>query len=245
MKKRKLICISVAGLITICLVVGKHEKVAYEEDTQTESQQTTNSDFYTSDNEMSDTLSWNLILVNPWNQIPKDFSVELTQLKNGQAIDTRAYPDLQDMMDDMRAEGLLPLICSSYRTNEEQQILYNNEINEYLAKGYSQAKAEEEAGKWVAYPGTSEHQTGLAVDIVDMNYQILDENQEDTAVQKWLIENSWKYGFILRYPNDKSEITGIYYEPWHYRYVGKETAKVIYERGICFEEYLDELLKTY
>ena len=144
-------------------------------------------------------------------------------------------------MDDMRAEGLSPLICSSYRTNEKQQTLYSNQVNGYLAQGYSQAKAEEEAGKWVAVPGTSEHQTGLAADIVDMSYQILDEKQEDTPVQKWLMENSWKYGFILRYPSDKSDITGIHYEPWHYRYVGKETAKEIYEKGVCLEEYLEEL----
>lgn len=191
----------------------------------------------------ANTSPWNLILVNPWHRIPEGFSVELTQLRNGHAIDKRAYPDLQKMMDDMRAEGLDPLICSSYRTNDKQQTLYNNKVNEYLSKGYSLAKAEEEAGKWIAIPGTSEHQTGLAVDIVDTSYQILDERQEVTAVQQWLMKNSWKYGFILRYPNDKRNITGIYYEPWHYRYVGKEVAKVIYEKGICFEEYLEELNK--
>lgn len=182
---------------------------------------------------------WNLLLVNPWNKVPSDFSVELTQLKNGHAIDKRAYPDLQNMMDAMRAEGLSPLICSSYRTNEKQQNLYSNEVSSYLARGYSQTAAETEAGKWVAVPGTSEHQTGLAVDIVDINYQLLDEKQEDTAVQKWLVNNSYKYGFILRYPSDKSDITGINYEPWHYRYVGKEVAKDIYEQGVCLEEYLD------
>lgn len=190
-----------------------------------------------------DTSDWNLLLVNQWSTIPDDFSVELIQLRNGHAIDERAYPDLQDMMDAMRAEGLSPLICSSYRTNDEQQKLYSNEVSTYLARGYSQAAAEAEAGKWVAVPGTSEHQTGLAVDIVDMNYQLLDEQQKDTAVQKWLISNSYKYGFILRYPGDKSDMTGINYEPWHYRYVGKEAAKEIYEQGICFEEYLASLDK--
>lgn len=188
-----------------------------------------------------DPTDWKLLLVNPWNELPDGFSVELTQLQNGHAVDSRAYPDLQDMMDDMRAEGLSPLICSSYRTTEKQQTLYSNQVNAYLAQGYPQQKAEEEAGKWVAVPNTSEHQTGLAVDIVDISYQILDEKQEDTAVQKWLMENSWKYGYILRYPNEKSEITGIYYEPWHYRYVGKDAAEEIYEQGICLEEYLGVL----
>lgn len=92
-------------------------------------------------------------------------------------------------------------------------------------------------------PGTSEHHTGLALDIVSQNYQLLDEEQENTPEQQWLMHNSYKYGFILRYPNDKSKITGIHYEPWHYRYVGKEIAKEIYEQGICLEEYLENLQK--
>lgn len=181
---------------------------------------------------------WNLILVNTWNKLPRDFSVELTELNNGHAIDERAYPDLQNMMDAARAEGLYPILCSSYRTNEKQQSLFDNQVNKYLSLGYSQSEAEAEAGKWVAVPGTSEHQTGLAVDIVALDYQLLDEGQEDTPEQKWLMENSYKYGFILRYPSDKSDLTGIHYEPWHYRYVGKDAAKEIYEQGICLEEYL-------
>ena len=88
-------------------------------------------------------------------------------------------------------------------------------------------------------PGTSEHQLGLAVDIVDISNQHLDASQENTAVQKWLMEHSWEYGFILRYPNEKSEITGIIYEPWHYRYVGREDAEQIHTLGVCLEEYLE------
>lgn len=181
---------------------------------------------------------WNMILVNPWNAMNQNFSVELTQLANGHAIDKRAYPDLQNMMDDARAEGLSPMICSSYRTWDKQRTLYDNETKRYMAQGYSKEEAEKEAAKWVAVPGTSEHQTGLAVDIVAQSYQILDKKQEDTPEQRWLMENSYKYGFILRFPTNKSKITGINYEPWHYRYVGKEAAKEIYERGICLEEYL-------
>ena len=96
------------------------------------------------------------------------------------------------------------------------------------------------AGHQVAVPGTSEHQLGLAVDIVDVNYQLLDTNQENTAVQKWLLENSWRYGFILRYPTDQTDVTGIVYEPWHYRYVGKEYAQDIYKKGLCLEQYLEQ-----
>ena len=97
---------------------------------------------------------------------------------------------------------------------------------------------EAEAARWVARPGTSEHQTGLALDIVAASYQVLDEKQEDTAEQQWLMENSWKYGFILRYPSEKSGITGIGYEPWHYRYVGRAAAAEIHCAGVCLEEYL-------
>lgn len=186
-----------------------------------------------------DEPQWNILLVNPWNKLPDDFSVELTNLNNGQAIDKRAYPDLQAMMDDARAEGLSPLICSSYRTDIKQETLFKNQIKKYIAKGYDKDKAKQIASTWVAVPGTSEHQTGLALDIVATSYQVLDENQANTAEQKWLMENSYKYGFILRYPVDKSEITGISYEPWHYRYVGKEVAEEIYSQDICFEEYLE------
>lgn len=157
--------------------------------------------------------AWNLILVNPWNKLPDDFSVKLTTLKNGHAIDERAYPDLQAMMDAARAAGLSPIICSSYRTNEKQQILFSNQVRKCLARGYSQEDAESEAGKSIALPGTSEHQTGLAVDIVALSYQILDQEQENTPEQKWLMGNAHKYGFILRYPSNKSEVTGIKYEP--------------------------------
>lgn len=184
--------------------------------------------------------SWNLLLVNPWNELPDDFTVELKKLNNGHAIDKRAYPDLQAMMDAARAEGLSPLICSSYRTTEMQETLYENKVSRLRNEGYSQENAEIEAGRWVAVPGTSEHQAGLALDIVASSYPVLDEKQENTTEQKWLMENSYKYGFILRYPREKSEITGICYEPWHYRYVGREAAQEIYEQGICLEEYLDE-----
>ena len=144
------------------------------------------------------------------------------------------------MMDDCRAAGLSPYICSSYRTWEKQNRLFEENVRSLMAQGYSEEEARTETAKNIAIPGTSEHQLGLAVDIVDKNYQILDETQEDTAVQKWLMENSWRYGFILRYPTDKSDITGIVYEPWHYRYVGKEAAEAIYNEGICLEEYLEK-----
>lgn len=99
-------------------------------------------------------------------------------------------------------------------------------------------EASDKAAFWVARPGTSEHQLGLAVDIVSTKNQRLDRSQENTVEQRWLIQNSWKYGFVLRYPTNKNSITGVGYEPWHYRYVGKEHAKKINELGVCLEEYV-------
>ena len=184
---------------------------------------------------------WRLLLVNRWNPIPDGYTFELTQLKQGHAVDSRAYPDLQEMMDACRAAGLDPKICSFYRTQDKQQELYENKIQRLMDEGYSYERAVEEAGTVVAVPGTSEHQTGLALDIVSAGYQLLDEAQEDTAEQKWLMEHCWEYGFILRFPEDKTEITGIGYEPWHYRYVGRETAEAIHKSGLCLEEYLQSL----
>ena len=161
------------------------------------------------------------------------------KLSNGLVVDQRCYPDLQDMMDACRAAGNDPLICSSYRTWEKQEQLFQNKVDRPTAQGLSPEEARTEAAKSVAVPGTSEHQLGLAVDIVAADNQNLDQSQETTAVQRWLMEHCWEYGFILRYPEGKSDVTGIIYEPWHYRYVGKEAAKEIYDRGICLEEYLD------
>lgn len=191
-----------------------------------------------------DTNVWNLVLVNPWNPLPEDHSISLKQVGSGQAVDQRCAQALQAMMEDCRAANLSPLICSSYRTQETQQSLYDAQVNDFLAQGYSRDEAESMAATIVALPGTSEHQLGLAVDIVDQNYQILESSQEDTPVQRWLMEHCWEYGFILRYPEEKSDLTGIIYEPWHYRYVGVEAAKVITQAGICLEEYVGATAKA-
>lgn len=184
---------------------------------------------------------WQLLLVNPWNSLPEGFTVELQTLSNGMKVDKRIVDDLNAMLAACRKEGLRPVICSAYRPQATQERLYKNKIARLRYAGYSQEKAVQEAGRWVAVPGTSEHQTGLALDIVAASYQVLDQKQESTAEQKWLMEHCWEYGFILRYPSDKSEITGIGYEPWHYRYVGRDTAIAVRDSGLCFEEYLASL----
>lgn len=175
---------------------------------------------------------WNLIVVNRWNELPEDYDVELTELSNGQMVDSRIYPYLQEMFDAARTEGVYPVVREGYRTAEEQQEILDDKIQSYINQGYSQVKAERTAKEWVALPGTSEHQLGIAVDI---NADKSKCSNED--VYEWLAENAYKYGFVLRYPPGKQKITGTSYEPWHYRYVGEEAAKEIYEREICLEEY--------
>ena len=173
-------------------------------------------------------VPWNLILVNRDNPITEDYEPTLTQLSNGTSVDERIYPELQAMFDAARQEGYDPQVVSGYRTEAEQQQLLDEKIREFEAEGYGKSKAERLAAQWVALPGTSEHQLGLAVDINGSTYDIY----------YWLQENSYKYGFIYRYPADKTDITGIAHEEWHYRYVGVDAATDIYQQNICLEEYL-------
>ena len=176
---------------------------------------------------------WNLLVVNRWNEIPEDFSVSLTELSNGQKVDSRIYPYLQEMFDEMKADGIYPIVREGYRTAEEQEKIFNEKVQAYMNEGYFRTRAERIAKEWVALPGTSEHQLGIAVDInADKAYSANDE------VYEWLAENAHKYGFILRYPQGKEDITGTEYEPWHYRYVGVEAAEEIFNSRICLEEYL-------
>ena len=177
---------------------------------------------------------WKLILVNAEHPVPEDYSVTLKELRNDQWVDERIYPELQQMFDDARAEGIYPLINESYRSAERQQEILDNYIAAYEAEGLSTEEAQQRALEVVAKPGTSEHQLGLALDI------IVEYEEDSTVTWQWLKENCWRYGFILRYPEDKTEITGISYEPWHFRYVGAEAAQQITERGITLEEYLED-----
>ena len=141
--------------------------------------------------------------------------------------------DKQQMFVDIRAHEVYPVVASGYRTAKKQRELMDDKVDSFLAQGYSRSEAKTEAKKWVADVGYSEHQTGLAVDINADGV-----NSSGQQVYAWLADNAWKYGFILRYPEDKTEITKTDYEPWHYRYVGKEAAKEIYESGLCLEEYI-------
>lgn len=153
---------------------------------------------------------WNLILVNRNHYIPNNYQVELTELSNGKKVDSRIYPELQ-------------------------QKIMDEKINEYEKQGYSAKEAKKRAEKYVAIPGTSEHQLGLSVDINADTDKCSSEK-----VYQWLDENAYKYGFVKRYPEDKTDITGISNEPWHYRYVGTTVAKIMKEENLCLEEYLEK-----
>ena len=185
-------------------------------------------------------------LANPWNYIPEDYEPDLVKLSESIAVedcyvDRVCYDDLMDMIRDCNRECPEVCVVSGYRTYAHQKRNFERKVKIYLDAGYSQGEAERLAGMVNARPGTSEHQLGLAVDFVDTRYWTLDETQAEQPAQKWLMENCWEYGFILRYPTEKSDITGIIYEPWHYRYVGKEVAREIHESGLTLEEYLESI----
>lgn len=178
------------------------------------------------------------LLVNAQNPL-EGYVPELAPVELGYELEVQAAEALKEMLEDGRAVGYNLKICSAYRTQEKQTKLFRKKTREYLSRGMGLAEAETEAAKTVARPGTSEHESGFAVDLVSEGYQMLDEQQECTPEQQWLMKHCSEYGFILRYPTGKAEVTGVIYEPWHYRYVGKEVAKELTEKGICLEEYLD------
>lgn len=179
-----------------------------------------------------------ILLVNPWNTVPADYTPELVNVTDRDRMTAESADALKRMLADCEAAGHKTMIVSAYRTQEEQEFLFDRKVKAYLELDWPRDKAEAEAAKSVAVPGTSEHQLGLAVDIIDINYGYLDEHQAGMPAQKWLMEHCHEYGFILRYPVGSKEITGIIYEPWHYRYVGQEIAQELTNLGITLEEYL-------
>lgn len=181
---------------------------------------------------------WNLVLVNPWYPLPENYEFELTTVTGKYKIDSRCADALKQFLADCKSAGHTPYICSAYRTWDDQVYLFDKKVKSFTSKGYSEAEAKILAAKETAVPGTSEHQLGLAVDILCQSRPWLDEGQAKTATQQWLMANCHKYGFILRYPKGTTDKTGIIYEPWHYRYVGVEIATEIMSKGITFEEYL-------
>ena len=193
----------------------------------------------TEEGQVSSNLPWNLVLVNPWNEMAEGYvPPELVEIEPDQEVDSRIAEDLKKMLADAEAQGLNPFICSAYRSVERQESLFDSGFQKRVNSGLGYYEAYLKTASVIAVPGTSEHALGLAVDIVSNSYTNLDEGQEETEEFKWLSANCHKYGFILRYPNGTTDITGIIYEPWHFRYVGVEVATEIAELGVTLEEYL-------
>lgn len=184
--------------------------------------------------------AWKLILVNDRNTIPETFAPELEEVQGAYQMDRRVAPILRQMIADAKKQGIDLFVCSAYRPYSSQKRNFDASVQRYTQAGYTREQAEKETLRLIAAPGSSEHQTGLSADIVTPTYQGLDDGYANTDAARWLKANAASYGFILRYPQDKTEITHIDFEPWHYRYVGEEAAKLIMEQEICLEEYLDD-----
>ncbi len=184
---------------------------------------------------------WKLILVNKQNMVPEDYSFELGTIRGSIQADVRILDALSQMIDAAKKDGVTLTVCSGCRDYNRQTVLFDKKIRNYMGRGMSYFDAYSIASQAVTIPGKSEHQIGLALDIISNNYSSLNEGFADTAAGKWLAANSDTYGFILRYPKGKENITGIEYEPWHFRYVGQEAAKAITEQGITLEEYVEQI----
>ena len=185
----------------------------------------------------------NLLLVNGSNPLPDnyDYTAELTTIPEEyhnlqlDQINKNIWPYLKAMIDDARSEGVKLYVCSPYRSYNTQKILFDRQVQKQIAAGVPESQAEDKAATIVARPGTSEHHTGLAA---DMNFT--DDAFENTPMFAWLTEHCQDYGFIMRYPKEKIDVTGVIYESWHYRFVGINVAKDIKSKGVTLEEYLNE-----
>lgn len=187
-----------------------------------------------------ETRPWYLMLVNQSHPMEDGYVPELANIDDSHQVDARVLEPLQNMLKAASDEGYSLYVCSAYRSVDRQKELFNESMIDYVNQGMTYYEAAIETAKSIAWPGESEHATGLAMDIVSSDYAGLDEKQGETDDKKWLMEHCYEYGFILRYPKDKSEDTGIIYEPWHYRYVGVEAALAIRDQGVTLEEYLNE-----
>lgn len=180
---------------------------------------------------------WMLLLANATHAIG-DYEPKLAEIQNGYKMDTRVADAAKKMIADAKAQGVSLLVCSAYRPIASQKRNFDAHLAANIAAGMTKEQALASTRSLIAEPGKSEHQTGLAADIVTPTYQNLDDGYAKTDAAKWLLANAADYGFILRYPKDKTELTGISFEPWHYRFVGEKAAKTIMEKGICLEEFL-------
>lgn len=184
---------------------------------------------------------WRLVLINKHHSIPDDYTFTLGTIRGSMQCDERIIPDLYEMLKAAKTDGVNLAICSPYRDLNRQKVLFNRKIKAYMKQGKSYLEAYYITSQTVTVPGASEHQIGLAIDFISNTYTSLNEGFGETDAGKWLAAHSYEYGFILRYPKEKEYITGIEYEPWHFRYVGKEAATIMSEQGITLEEFVEDL----
>lgn len=187
---------------------------------------------------------WCLILTNAEYPVPEDYAVTLRDVPGtDQKVDERIYEPLINMLEAMKEEGLSPVVCSGYRTLDKQEKLFNRKVSAYVKKGRSKEESYALARQTLSIPGSGEHCLGLAVDFYTRSYHQLERAFEKTPEGKWLREHAQDYGFTLRYDEGKKEITGIEYEPWHFRYVGIDVARYLKEHNLSLEEfYIEESL---
>lgn len=218
-----LLCFALTGMIGVMMTIGPKKEKTSSEESKTEIV------------EVSEEDKWRLIIVNKDRLVPKDFTVDLVQFDHIR-VDYRISNPLKAMMDDAKKDNIVLTVISGFRSVSEQKELYNTKIKSFEAQGYSEEASRIYTNQYLQPPGASEHHTGLAVDF-GTEGALLDENFSNTPAYKWLQENAARYGFIERYPDEKAKITGVSWEPWHFRFVGEENAKAITSLGICLEEY--------
>ena len=240
-----LVVTMVLSVVTIVLLVNNarlRARLAEREEVPTSSDASTPDNTSSEPPKYKEEDLWKLKLVNGENVLPDNFTVETGRItpahasKTNMQFDARAVDELNAMLAAAKADGINLYVISSYRTIAYQTGLYNTEVNKWINNGYSEENAKKKAGTIVAVPGTSDHNLGLAVDL-----NSLEETFEHAKEFDWLQEHAAEYGFVMRYPKDKQDITKIIYEPWHYRYVGKEHAAKMNELNMCLEEYVEYL----
>lgn len=180
-----------------------------------------------------------LMLIDKFNPLPKDFDkqIALMDIQNKQ-LECQACNQCRLLLNQAEKDGVLIKIISAYRSADYQQRLWEKSVGELIGKGFTESEAAGETAKTLAYPGCSEHNAGLAVDFGTEDADDVEENFYKSIQGKWLCKNAQRFGFVLRYPRMKEHITGISYEPWHYRYVGTEAAEFMKNSGLCLEEFL-------
>lgn len=250
LNKKKVILTAIIFAILVILIVkgfnhGKTVKTSTDnEDIQTNLNTNELIEYKENDNpnesevkNKKEITDWRLTLANFENILSEDFEVELADIDDTRQFDARAITYLNKMKNDMSKAGISNVwIQSAYRSVKRQKELFDNSVNKYLKQGKTQEEAERLTEEYINKPGSSDHNLGLAVD-----FNNVDNSFEDLDAFKWLKKNAENYGFILRYPKDKEEITKIAYESWHWRFVGEEHAKRMNELNMCLEEYVEYL----